>query len=192
MAHITGDVIDRNLRPSPDGNYMDTIKIEASIMDLASSMPPEWWRPELDVGEDATMQMYERVLPQFFHHQVRTLLHLPFMLKACQDRRYEYNRIAALESAREMIIRYQMVRPFQGYHSLICKVIDFQVFTAAMILVLNFFGSPGSNLKRNEEEDDRDWDLLTSTNEMLQHASKATGKQPISRYSHVLAVQPLL
>lgn len=175
MAHITGDVIDRNLSPSPDGNFMETIKIEASIVDLASSMPPDWWRPELVVGEDTTMQMYERILPQFFHHQVRTLLHLPFMLKASQDRRYEYNRIAALESAREMIARYQVIRPIQGYRSLICKVIDFQVFTAAMILVLNLFGSPASNVKRNEEEDDRDWDLLTSTSEMLQHASQATG-----------------
>ena len=71
---------------------MDTIKIEASMMDLANSMPPEWWRPGLVGGEDTTMQMYERLLPQFFHHQVRTLLHLPFMLKASQDRRYEYNR----------------------------------------------------------------------------------------------------
>ena len=92
LAHITGTVIDRNLCPSPDGNYMDTIKIEASIMDLANSMPPDWWRLDLVGGEDTTMQMYERLLPQFFHHQVRTLLHLPFMLKASQDRRYEYNR----------------------------------------------------------------------------------------------------
>ena len=175
MAHITGDVIDRNLSPSPDGNFMETIKIEASIMDLASSMPPEWWRPELVDGEDTTMQMYERIMPQFFHHQVRTLLHLPYMLKASQDRRYEYNRIAALESAREMIARYQVIRPIQGYQSLICKIIDFQVFTAAMILVLNLLSSPASNVKRNDEEDDRDWDLLASTSEMLQHASKATG-----------------
>lgn len=95
MAHIAGDVLDRNLCPSPDGNYMDTIKIEASIIDLAASMPPDWWRPEFSVGEDTTMQMYERLLPQFWHHQVRTLLHLPFMLKASQDRRFEYNRYVA-------------------------------------------------------------------------------------------------
>lgn len=93
------------------------------------------------------------------------------------------NRIAALESAREMIVRYQVVRPAQGYQSLICKVIDFQVFTAAMVLILNLFDSSASNSKRNEEEDDRDWDLLTSTNEMLQHASKATGEQlPFQTY----------
>ena len=99
MAHIAGDVLDRNLCPSPDGNYMDTIKIEANIMDLAASMPPDWWRPEFFAGEDRTMQMYERQLPQFWHHQVRTLLHLPFMLKASQDRRFEYNRYVFAELA---------------------------------------------------------------------------------------------
>ncbi|KAL8794932.1 MAG: hypothetical protein Q9195_002514 [Heterodermia aff. obscurata] len=188
MAHIAGDVLDRNLSPSPDGNYMETIKIESSIMDLANSMPPDWWRYELVDGEDTTMQMYERLLPQFWHHQVRTLLHLPFMLKAGQDRRYEYNRIAALESAREMIARYQVVRPVQGYQSLICKVIDFQVFTAAMVLILNLFDCSAPNSKHNEEEDDRDWDLLTSTNEILQHASKATGGVVASQAARALGM----
>ena len=90
-----------------------------------------------------------------------------------------------------MIARYQLIRPAQGYQSLICKVIDFQVFTAAMILVLNLFDSSVSNSKRNQEEDDRDWDLLMSTNEILQHASKATGKQleRISPYPHVPSIQ---
>ena len=76
-----------------------------------------------------------------------------------------------------MIARYQVIRPLQGYQSQVCKVIDFQVFAAAMILVLNIFDSSASILKGNDEENDRDWDLLTSTNEILHHASKATGKQ---------------
>lgn len=119
--------------------------------------------------------MYDRLLPQFWHHHIRALLHLPFMLKASQDRRFEYNRIAALESAREMIIRFQVLRPVHGYQSLTCKIIDFQAFTAAMFLVLNLFSSLTSSPKRDEEEDNRDWDLVTSTNDILQHASQATG-----------------
>lgn len=176
MADLAGDILDRNLKPSVDGNYMDTVKIEGSMMESARSMPLEWWRPELSDDEDHYLQMYRRLLPQFWYYQIRALLHLPFMLKANQDRRYEYNRVAALESAREMIVRYQVIRPTQGFQSLVCKLIDFQVFTAAMFLILNLYGSLAATSKRNEEEDERDWDLIGSTHENLQQASKATGK----------------
>lgn len=176
MADLAGDVLDRNLKPSVDGNYMDTVKIEGSMMESANSMSPEWWRPELSDDEDKYLQMYRRLLPQFWFYQIRALLHLPFMLKANQDRRYEYNRVAALESAREMIVRFKVLRPTQGFESLVCKLTDFQVFTAAMLLILNLYGSLAATSKRNEEEDERDWDLISATHEILQHASKATGK----------------
>lgn len=79
------------------------------------------------------------------------------MLKASQDRRYNYNRTAALESARETSLLYQVFRPALGFQSLICKLVDFQAFTAAMLLVLNVLGSPTSNSQRNKEDDSRDW-----------------------------------
>ena len=79
------------------------------------------------------------------------------MLKASQDRRYIYNRTAALESARETLLLYQVLRPALGFKSLICKLVDFQAFTGAMLLVLNLIGSTTSNNQRNGEDDDRDW-----------------------------------
>ena len=100
LGDIAGDVIDRNLNSSPDGNYMQTMQIEGSLVDLANSMPKEWWDPGINNnGVELGKQLYDRLLPHFWHHQVRTLLHLPFMLKATQDRRYEYSKIACLESA---------------------------------------------------------------------------------------------
>lgn len=188
LADIIGEVIDRNLNPSADGNYMETVKIEGSMMDLANTMPPEWWHDEFPRGEEVHPAMYQRLLPQFWYHQVRALLHLPFMLKANRDRRYEYNRIAALESARGMILIYQVLRPAQGLQSLICKIIDFQVFTAAMLMVLNLLGSLASHTQRNEEDDNRDWDLIISTNDLLQHASKATGGVVASQAARALGM----
>ena len=79
------------------------------------------------------------------------------MLKASQDRRYSYNRNAALESARETSILYRVLRPALGFKSLICKLVDFQAFTGAMLLVLNLIGSTTSNSQRNRQDDDRDW-----------------------------------
>lgn len=50
LAHIAGDILDRNLDPSLDGNYMDTVKIEGNIMELANSMSAEWWQPQFNDG----------------------------------------------------------------------------------------------------------------------------------------------
>lgn len=62
------------------------------------------------------------------------------MLKANQERQFEFNKIAALDSARGMITRYHIIRPVQGFQSLVCKIIDFQVLIAAMLLILNRLG----------------------------------------------------
>lgn len=174
LVDIVGRVIDRNHEPSSNESYSETVKLEGEMTSIASIMPPEWWKIDPMSPDAVVGAMYNRLLPQFWHHQVRALLHLPYMLKASQDRRYEYNRIAALESAREMILRYQIFRPLQGYSSLICKIIDFQVFTAAMLLILNLIGSYMHNAGQHTSEDNSDWALVASTHEILQRASCET------------------
>jgi len=173
LASVIGHVIDRNQEPPSSNTLPSTVKIEGEITDLAASMSSEWWANEAQT-DDIVDQMYSRLLPQFWHHQARVLLHLPFMLKAATDRRYEYNKIAALESAREMIQRYRTFRPARGFGSLVCKVVDFQVFTAAMVLVLNLLSISQSSLARDQQEATVDEELVTITHDLLHRASLET------------------
>ena len=64
LTNIMGDVIDRNLNPSPDGNYMETVRIEGDMMQLADSMSSEWWNGELLRGDVFYSDIYPRLLPQ--------------------------------------------------------------------------------------------------------------------------------
>ena len=64
LTNIMGDVIDRNLNPSPDGNYMETVRIEGDMMKLADSMSSEWWSAEFPSGEEFYGEIYPRLLPQ--------------------------------------------------------------------------------------------------------------------------------
>lgn len=171
LATIVGHIVDRN-QQLPSNNMLPlTFKIEAEMMELSASMTKSWWEYGLCNQND---QVYSQLLPQFWHHQARTLLHLPFMLKATTDRRYEYNKIATLESAREMIARYRIIRPVQGFASLVCKMIDFQIFTAAMILVLNLLDHYRKDNTKDHSEADNDQDLILVTTDILQRASKET------------------
>lgn len=173
LANIVGHTIDRN-QQLPSNNMLPlTFKIEAEMMELADSMPSDWWESGLENG-GTSYQMFNRLLPQFWHHQARTLLHLPFMLKATTDRRFEYNKIATLESSREMIKIYRVIRPVKGFGSLVCKMMDFQVFTAAMILILNLLDLYGRNGSRDYSEAEDDQTLILSTTGILQRASSET------------------
>ena len=173
LSHVVGHIIDRN-QQLPSNNMLPlTLKIEAEMMELAASMPNDWWESGREYGAEAD-RMFDQLMPQFGHHQARSLLHLPFMLKATTDRRFEYSKIAALESAREMIARYRVIRPAQGFGSVICKMIDFQVFGGAMILVLNLIDHyrKGGNLDHSEA--DKDQALISLTTDILRRASVET------------------
>ena len=170
LANVVGHIIDRNQEASPNNALTVTVKIEGELIDLAATMTADWWAPDPSAFRDTPSQLYTHYLPQFWHHQARTLLHLPFMLKATTDRRYEYNRIAALESARQMLGLYQIIRLAAGFMSLICKVIDFQAFTAAMVLVLDMLGP-----KYDMKESALNRSCVSSTTEILQKASMEAG-----------------
>jgi len=175
LASVVGHIIDRNQEASSNNALTVTVKIEGELIDLAGTMTADWWAPDSPAPEDPSFQLYNRFLPRFWHHQARTLLHLPFMLKATTDRRYEYNKIAALESARGMIELYEVIRPAAGFASLVCKIIDFQAFTAAMVLVLNILGLSQTCSTNDLKETDADRRLVSSTKEILQRSSLETG-----------------
>ncbi|CAF9922790.1 MAG: hypothetical protein ALECFALPRED_002226 [Alectoria fallacina] len=187
LANVVGHIIDRN-QQLPSNNMLPlTFKIEAELMELAASMPDDWWESGLQSGAMAN-QMHSQLLPQFMHHQARTLLHLPFMLKATTDRRFEYNKMQALESAREMIARYRVIRPVQGFGSLACKVIDFQVFTAAMVLVLNLLDHYRKSDIRDHSEAESDQELISVTTDILQRASIETNGSVATQAARALEI----
>ncbi|KAM0798566.1 hypothetical protein BDR22DRAFT_371995 [Usnea florida] len=173
LTNIAGHIIDRN-QQLPSNNMLPlTLKIEGEMIDLKSSMPTQWWETGREIGA-VSSQVYSQILPQFWHYLCRTLLHLPYMLKATTSTRFEYNKTATLESAREMIARYRVMRPVQGFGSLTCKVTDFQVFTAAMILVLNLLYHYLGSKSLDHSEAEKDQDLILATTFLLKEASVAT------------------
>ena len=174
LARLVGHIIDRNQTTTPTESLTMTVKIEGELIDLAATMSKEWWA--LDMHENEVLSLlYHRILPQYWHHQARTLLHLPFMLKATTDRRYGYHKIAALESARAMLNLFHLFRPVQGFGSPVCKLMDFQAFTAAMVLVLNFLGVSSSNPNNEVKEADEDRKLVSTAASILRHASLGAG-----------------
>lgn len=122
-------------------------------------MPQTWW--EMPTGavavrtQEASTQ-FERLMCQIWHFELSTLVHLPFMLRAAVDRRYEYSRISCLSASRALIKRWMVTREIHGL-SLFSNLTEFQAFTATITLLLGLLGpahstvDPGIMKERHED-----------------------------------------
>ncbi len=171
ISSIVAKVVDRNQNPTLD--FSLTLRLDQEMDDLAQSVPKDWWGMT-DASAPSIEEHFDRLLSQFYFHLVRKLLHLPFMLKSSADKRYQYSYTAALDSSRDMIRFYGALRGSDTVGPFICKLIDFQAFSAAMLILLNLYGySYGS--RKNTRQDQSDSALVDTTIEILRRASKEAG-----------------
>jgi hypothetical protein len=164
-------LVDRTLSGKPPV-LATTQELDEELDTIAKSLPDSWWEPPPEVGPEktaASSDALNRALAHIHHFQFVALLHLPYMLRGDSDRRHQYNRFACLNASREILIRYTNV--WKACRTFSCKVIDFQVFTAAVTLLLSLLRQ-GQTRQIQNEDDRRDWQLvddLAKTMEDLSH-----------------------
>jgi hypothetical protein len=158
LCAIAGLVVDRNQGEITHA-FSTTQNIDERLDNLAKQMPSSWWELPTTLppsrSEEAAAQL-DRVMSQLWHFELETLVHLPFMLRAATDRRYEYSRLSCLAASRGFITRWIFMQN-QSSVPLVCRVYEFQVFTSAIILLLGIL-QPIHEAKsleqlRQEEED---------------------------------------
>lgn len=171
IAPFVSRLIDRTLSGKAPV-LATTQELDEELETIARSLPDSWWEPPPEVGPEKTVvnsDALNRALAHIHHFQFVALLHLPYMLRGDSDRRYQYNRFACLNASREILIRYNIV--WRACRTFSCKVIDFQVFTAAVTLLLSLLRQ-GQVRHLQNEDDKRDWQLvddLAKTMENLAH-----------------------
>ena len=113
--------------------YSVTLKIEEDLEECQSILSTEWWdsTPSPDTPTDVLCGIF---VAKMRFHTVRRPLHLLFLLKAFENEKYQSSRLAVLQSSREMINVYSVLRDEKRSLLKICEMVDFQVFAAAMTL----------------------------------------------------------
>jgi hypothetical protein len=180
LAPIVSRLVDRNQSVTPMA-YSATLNLDQQIDELHAEQDPSWWTTEMIPGQPIE-DHFDRLQAQFFHYQVKVLLHMPFMLRPhnAHDKRYQYSHNQALDGARGMIRYYAALRENTSVGPYICKLIDFQTFTAAMLLVLNLCGysaqhRAGATNSPELEQDQRDSELIDQTISLLRGAAEEVG-----------------
>ena len=168
---VMGQIIDRDQDLSRK-TYSATLNIEEQLEECQSIMPAQWWdfTPDPTTPTDAIRGMFAAKM-RFF--TVQRLLHLPFLLKASSDRRFEASRLSTLKSSREIIKVYNVLRYEKRPVLKVCDMVDFQVFAAAMTLVIDLLAlsrTPDLSDLRREEAD---WQLVLQTAGILGRFSRS-------------------
>ena len=91
-------------------------------------------------------------MTQIWFFQIQALVHLPFMLRAATERRYEYNKFSCLKACREVMWRYLAMRKSHN-KSFCCKTIDFGALTATVALFLGLINTTNSPIVHSQQED---------------------------------------
>lgn len=174
LCDISGRIIERNQNEQIH-SYTKAQEIDESLEKLAREMPPGWWDIPANIpyGDfKVSAAAFYRLMMQLWYFQLMALLHLPFMLRAATEFRYDYSKFSCMKASRQVIYRYLMLRstpmgPFR------CKIIDFGAFTAIVTLLLGLLepveGVEGQD-ERQQRDNDRDMvQKFLLSMEQLQH-----------------------
>jgi hypothetical protein len=76
-----------------------TQELEEKLCILATHMPQSWWSLPLVSSETDGAALIIHIMPQFWHYQVELLLQHPFMLRAANEPKFEYNKHMCLRAS---------------------------------------------------------------------------------------------
>jgi hypothetical protein len=160
LAMIAGLIVERN-QAEPTHAFSTTQSIDEKLDTLAKQMPSSWWElPPLStkfVRNDHMADLFDRALVHILHYELESLVHLPYMLRAAVDRRYDYSRLSCLNASRKLVQSWIFLRE-QSKSSFCCKMIEFQAFKACITLLLGILQpTPISKdpMQLRQEEEDR-------------------------------------
>jgi hypothetical protein len=159
--------------------YSATLEIDEALEECKELMTPTWWdtRPRISVSPDMLFLEYSKKMRFYI---TRKLVHLPFMLKAHTDHRYEGSRIATLKASKAVIEIFRILRDEKLVAPKMCDMADFEAFSAAMTIVVDLVGQD----RRDDEESD--WQIILDVAKDLKRVAQAVNCSVAAKGARVL------
>ena len=167
---------DRNqaMQISSDTTLTTTMEINEELDALSSHLQPISWNP-ITLSQACSMTdalgNYENIITHFWHYQAKAYLHLPFMLQSPYSSEFDCNHAACISGSREVVQVYIRMRELAGGRINLCRVVDFQVLTATVIVLLGLLGYRPTSVPQNYSREAEDWNLVYQTMEILKKVS---------------------
>jgi hypothetical protein len=166
-----------------------TQALDQELQRAANSVPSQWWLPpNLAESSKSPFKLFwdmRRLIIQMLHHDLRNQLSVPYMLaKGEADRqRSEMARIACVNSSREILSRFILLRDFNRTASS-CRFANFLGLMAAITLVLAHLGGNRRPHPPNQDEISSQVDSLLSHQAPSDRAMMEQALETMRRVSH--------
>lgn len=120
-------------------SYVQALALDEKLEAMMKEQPKDFWDVPNVPPTARTAESYdvlERLMVQMWHFELKIFIHLPFLLRAPEESRYEYSKVAALQASRNIVMRWFALRN-AGITQACCRFAELGVFIAAMTLTLD-------------------------------------------------------
>ena len=178
LGNIGKCIIDRNQQEPKNMIFSDSLRIDLELGKSEEIMPMTWWHtiPDDDMSLEAIHEMFTLKLSYF---NLRKLIHLPFVLQPFTNPSYQSSAATALAASREMITCYEILRNEKRPVLRMCNLIDFQAFTAGVIILLITLAYPSFY-------QDDDWEIVYRLIQVLDRTSQEYSNGVATQASQLL------
>ncbi|KAL3459631.1 hypothetical protein BJX64DRAFT_264454 [Aspergillus heterothallicus] len=185
IGGIAGRINDRNLNIA-SADYTLTMDIERDLLRMREQVPAQW---DLPNTEDMSLaDVFMKQVGKFYYNLLLKNLHFPYMVQRCPSgeskNMYPHSRETAAEAARRMIEDYHSLRRTSHGALLICDLMDFHVFTGAVVLVVHLISRTSEG---NRGQDKQDWSRIQNLIQIFEHLSLAMTCTVAKQSAHVLS-----
>jgi hypothetical protein len=183
---IAGHILERN-KACPNLSTSTTLAIDRELDALDMCLPHELRSMDSILSTGFTAgDTSHRLMTRFWHHQLKVFLHLPFALRSEFQPEFERSHQACFSASRQMLRLYHAMRLDSANASHMCRIIDFQAFTAALLLLLGCLGYGSCSSLSEKEHDEEDLGLIDLTSDILKRASEEYGGIVAAQSAQVL------
>ncbi|KAF1977447.1 hypothetical protein BU23DRAFT_550759 [Bimuria novae-zelandiae CBS 107.79] len=139
LATISEQVSELDHHEVTSQSYVQALALDEKLESMMKEQPKDFWDvpnvpPTARTAE--SFEVLERLMVQMWHFELKVFIHLPFLLRAPQESRFEYSKVAALQASRNIVMRWFALRN-AGITQACCRFAELGVFIAAMTLTLD-------------------------------------------------------
>ncbi|KAF2830822.1 hypothetical protein CC86DRAFT_284227 [Ophiobolus disseminans] len=135
---LTRQVAELDGHITPQG-YASALALDEKLESIMKGMPKEFWEvPNIPstARSPESFAALDRLMVQLWHFEMKLFIHLPYLLRATTDRRYEYSKVTALQASRNILMRWFALRN-AAITQACCRFAEIGVFIAAVTLTLD-------------------------------------------------------
>jgi hypothetical protein len=178
--------LDRNITPQ---TYVQALALDEKLESLMKMLSKEFWDvPNVPstARSPESAEVLERLVGQIWHFELKIFVHLPFLLRAPSDSRYEYSKITALQASRNVILRWFALRN-ASITQACCRFAELGLFMATVTIGLDILIEMGTK-EKSEVQRTRgsDFAMVCRVIGELEKLSKASPREKIAARSAVI------